>query len=143
MVDPGTAVGIVSLGLQVAKSLAKYYSDYKVYDDDILHAVERVQRLYETCEALEAPLRKLELSGDPISERVRDSLNSCRRKLLKLNDTVTKCSGTPALSSTSIRAQEVKKRILFPFRKSTLADVEKWVQLAQANLDTAMHVLQT
>jgi hypothetical protein len=142
MADPGTAVGVVSLGLQVAQGLVKYYSHFKTYDNDIAHAHQRLKRLHDTFAALEGPLSRPELSGNPDSECVRKSLNSCKQELLKLKELVEKCDGVSIPHTTSLRVQKVKSKVLYPFRKSTLADVEKWVRLAQADLDSAVHVLQ-
>lgn len=143
MADPGTAVGVISLGLQVAQGLVKYYSICKAYDEDIPHLVERVKRLDDTLAALEAPLHRLELNGDTISGRVRDSLNSCKKELLKLDEVVKKCSEVPVSNTMPMWFWEAKNKMKYPFRKSTLTDIVQWVQLAQADLNTAMHILQT
>jgi hypothetical protein len=112
MADPGSAVGIISLGIQVAQGLLKFYSSFSAYDVDIAHATQRVERLYSTLAALEAPLSRLELRNDSISERVRISLNSCRQELLNLEDVVKKCAEVSVPHTISTRIQRVKTRAL-------------------------------
>jgi len=142
MVDPGSAVGTISLGIQVAQGLLKYYSHFRSYDEDISHAIQRVERLHSTFATLEVPLGRLELNNDSISKRVRISLNSCKQELLELEDVVKKCTEVPVPHTTLSRMQRVKNKALYPFRRSTLVGIEKWVQIAQTDLDAAIQVLQ-
>jgi hypothetical protein len=115
MADPGSAVGILSLGVQVAQGLVKHYSSFKAYDVDIARAIEHVERLYSTLAALEAPLSRFELSNDSVPERVRISLNSCRQELSNLEDVVKKCAEVSVPHSISTRIQRVKTKTLYPF----------------------------
>ena len=41
--DPGTALGIVSLGIQVCEGLLGYYRDYKRYEEDCQEAYTRLR----------------------------------------------------------------------------------------------------
>jgi hypothetical protein len=49
MADPisaaGTAVGIISLGLQVSQGLIKYYTHFKAHDKEIADTVSRSEAL--------------------------------------------------------------------------------------------------
>jgi hypothetical protein len=117
MNDPGSAVGVLSLGVQVAQGLVKYYSSFKAYDVDIARAIEHVERLYSTLAALEAPLSRFELSNDSVPERVRISLNSCRQELSNLEDLVKKCAEVSVPHSISTRIQRVKPRRCIRFEK--------------------------
>ncbi|PVI07660.1 hypothetical protein DM02DRAFT_286359 [Periconia macrospinosa] len=142
MADPGTAVGVVSLGLQITQGLLEYYSNYKTYSDDIAHAVQRIKYLHETLAALEIPLQKLETRGDTVSERVRVSVRNCDHVLMKLDEVVRKCGEVPASQSVVTKMKMVEKRLVYPLRKGTLRDVSTWVDRAQNDLDTALHALQ-
>lgn len=142
MVDPGSAIGVVSLGIQVAQGLVKYYSNFKAYDDDISHAVKRTERLHSTLAALEVTLQEVETNGDSVSERARISICDCEHELLKLGEVVKTCAEAPAPTSMAARMKLIEKRLAYPFRKGTLRDVIAWVDRAQADLDTAIQALQ-
>lgn len=48
----GTAVGIISLGIQVCQSLISYYDRWKSFDDDIAQIQGKLDGLKETLENL-------------------------------------------------------------------------------------------
>ena len=46
--DPGTAVGVISLGIQVCEGILKYYRDWKGYEDDIQGTYTEIDHLAKT-----------------------------------------------------------------------------------------------
>lgn len=55
----GTAVGVISLGIQVCQGLVSYYKNWKSFDDDIAHLYAKIDGLRITLENLEHTLPKL------------------------------------------------------------------------------------
>ena len=63
MADPGTAIGIISLGIQVCQGLTSYYSVYKSFHDHVNHANLRLGDLQATLEILQQLLPRLDPSS--------------------------------------------------------------------------------
>ncbi|KAF2788778.1 hypothetical protein K505DRAFT_366174 [Melanomma pulvis-pyrius CBS 109.77] len=142
MVDPGTAVGVISLGLQVLQGLSNYYSQFASFSVEITTVVERIQSLCAIIDALDGAVQKLQ-RDEPISAAVRQCIDACKAGLRDLEVYQKKC-GEITLVPTTIedKIQLVKKRLLFPFRKGTLEDLQKILDRLQSNLDTIILALQ-
>lgn len=92
MVDPGTAVGVVSLALQVLQGLSNFYSDFKAFDNHITASLQRIKQLERTLSALESPLNKLNVKSTSASEQARSLINECKDAVQKLDVHLNKCS---------------------------------------------------
>jgi hypothetical protein len=142
MVDPGTAVGVISLGLQVLQSLTQFYTRFASYGADIRAVVQRIESLCLILEALERPVRILE-RDEPISAVVRQCIESFKAGIRELTTYQRKC-GDISLIPTAIedKIRLVRTRVLFPFRKETLDEVGRIVDRLQLNVHTIMQALQ-
>ena len=84
MADPGTLVGIISLGIQVADSLVKYYTAYKDRESDTDHTIKRLSHLLTVLEILRKQLADREFRPDeqsllrPLSFRSATAKSSSR-----------------------------------------------------------------
>jgi hypothetical protein len=142
MVDPGTAVGVISLGLQVLQGLTQFYTRFASYSADITAVVRRIESLCLILEALERPVRKLE-RDEPISAAVRQCIESFKAGLRELTTYQRKCGDISLVpTATEDKIRLVRMRVLFPFRKATLDEVGKVVDRLQLNVDTIMQALQ-
>lgn len=137
MVDPGSAVGVVSLALQVAQGLSKFYSDFKSFDNSIKSSLQRIRQLEQTLSALNGPLNKLNVDNILMSEQVRSLIKECEDAVQKLDVHLNKCRnvkvGKPRL---------VANRALYPFRKTTLEELHNDLDRFQASLDTGLLALR-
>ncbi|KAJ8122871.1 hypothetical protein ONZ43_g1048 [Nemania bipapillata] len=119
MADPfsltGTAVGIVSLGIQVAQSLYNYYTALKSQDSDIAYTRKKLNSLLE----------------------ILDCLNCIQ----ELQDDVIKFEKTPVDSNLSI-AKSTARRLAYPFRKSTLEKLGENIDEIIFRLKLALQLLQ-
>lgn len=141
MVDPGTAVGVISLGLQVLQSLATYYSQFASFSAEITAVVERIQSLCVIIDSLDGAVQRLQ-RDEPISAAVRQCIDACKAGIWDLEVYQKKC-GEITLIPTTIedKIRLVRKRLLFPFRKGTLEDLQKILDRLQSNVDTIVHAL--
>ncbi|KAG4435049.1 hypothetical protein IFR05_009473 [Cadophora sp. M221] len=147
MADPlstaGTAVGIVSLGLQISQGLITYYSHFKAYDAEIAYLVRKSESLQGLLQALEAPLRKAE-DGNGIggvSVQVRNAILACEAGLTRLLGAVQTYGNLviPATKDDKLRA--LKKRALYPFKRSSLQDLSFTLEELVGNLQLALQIL--
>lgn len=139
--DAGGVVGIVSLALQVSQGLAKYYGHFKQFDGDIATSVQRLERFHAILKAVEGPVRKLERDNDCISEEIRLAMIKCTDSLQKLEEWVQHCHQAPVPGKRKSRLLRVQERILFPFRRDALDQINEYLSVVQANLDTILHAL--
>ena len=142
MVDPGTAVGVISLGLQVLQGLATFYKHFASFHNELSTVVRRIESLHMIIDALEGPVRDLE-RDDLISAAVRQCIETCKAGIEELEVYQKKCGSVTLVTTVKknkLRAS--KSRLLFPFRKATLDDLAKALDRLQSNLDTVALALQ-
>lgn len=116
MADPlstaGTAVGIVSRGLQVSQGLITYYTHFKAHDVEIGYLVRKSQSLQGLLQALEGPLRKAEIEHGDVSLQVRNAITSCGAGLRRLLAAVQKYGNMDIPSTRESKNRALKKSAL-------------------------------
>ena len=143
MADPlsitGTAVGVVSLGIQVTQSLVEFYNSYKHQDSELRSITERLEDLTETFRSLE---RSISNRTFQVEERnsIETSIANCKEHIQELQE---ECQKFCKPSSTGIRAavKVAGRRVTYPFRRSTLQKVDEDIGEIRANLSLALDVL--
>ena len=95
MADPasvvGTAVGVISLGIQVCQGLVTYYERWKSFDNDIVRLHDNVDELKTTLENLEHILPKFRDSNVNIVTDVEKKIVSSFNGIRKLKEVLEKC----------------------------------------------------
>lgn len=144
MSDPlsvaGTAVGIISLGLQVCKEIVSYCEAWRGYDEDI-------QRIATGASELRLPLQQLRYLIEDPSLDDPEILKDLAGKAFRLEETVVRLRNTidrlkPILSDSvpdKIRAQV--KKASYPFQKNALRDVASDLERIQSVLQTTLSML--
>lgn len=138
MSDPvsaaGFAIGAVSLGIQVCQGLVSYYADWKSCDDDIDRIHDRLRGLGETLEILKKEIMKFQGTNAKEVDDVNKKILSCSDGIHKLQAVLRKCRSSPSANSV----HKFYLRTLYPFKKSTLQDLNASVKDLQGNLDTGL-----
>ncbi|KAH7323857.1 hypothetical protein BKA65DRAFT_75918 [Rhexocercosporidium sp. MPI-PUGE-AT-0058] len=145
MADPlsaaGTAVGIISLGLQVSQGLITYYSHFKSFHEDIANITRSLEMLRGILQCLDEPLRRAEVEESDVPEQVRNSVAICKDGILVLHRAVTKYDSTAVPVSRREKASLVMGRIAYPFKKETLFGLQSRLQELQTHLGLAVGIL--
>lgn len=147
MADPfsvaGTAVGIISLGVQVCQSLISYYDKWKSFDDDIVQIQDKLNGLKQTLEILERQIvPKFKSSNAREIEDVDKKILSCCNGIDKLRVILTQCQSSAAASNIVQReASRFFQKTLYPFKKTTLLELNRSVSSLQENLHTSLLLL--
>ena len=137
----GSAVGVISLGLTACQGLLQYYASWKDYENDVAMTVCSLDGLVETFRLFETTIKgndlKPELAGQLESSIMacKDGVESLRKKLEKI-----KQKGNPV--SLQEKAQSQARRILYPFKQSTLVKLREIVSDLRNNVGLAMGTLQ-
>ena len=143
MADPGTLVGIISLGIQVADSLVKYYTAYKDRESDTAHTVKRLTHLLTVLEILRKQFADREFRPDEQSllQAIERSVGDCEELIKELQQETEKFTKAPQ-AGVAAAARATGRRLAYPFRQSTLQKLDEDVDEICANLTLALQVLQ-
>ncbi|TGO50978.1 hypothetical protein BOTNAR_0373g00100 [Botryotinia narcissicola] len=137
----GTAVGVVSLGLQVSHGIISYYSAYRDQAQEIDGIAQRTQALHTTLKHLQASLRGLHSNHTSAVALVAATVASCADNIRTLQTTLQKCHLSMPIG-TREKICFLGKKAIFPFRQATLQRLENIVGKLQANVDMAIMALQ-
>ncbi|TGO07536.1 hypothetical protein BTUL_0267g00040 [Botrytis tulipae] len=137
----GTAVGVVSLGLQVSQGIISYYSAYRDQAEEIDGIAQRTQALHTTLKHLQASLRSLHSNHTSAVALVAATVASCADNIRTLQTTLQKCQLSVPIG-TREKICFLGKKAIFPFRQATLQKLENIVGKLQANVDMAIMALQ-
>ena len=118
MADPvgitGTALGVVSLGLQVYGNLKTYMDDYKGRDEKVSKVLHHLDNLHSSLNVIRTALPAIEDDFRTESTVVASCLQACETGLRSLAGNIQKYDATPATDFKE-KAKEVKKKLKFPF----------------------------
>jgi hypothetical protein len=135
----GTAVGIVSLGIQVCQGLLDYYDSWKSYESDISSTYDAISDLSKTLILLKTTLQQQ--TDEERVGRVRTCVKDCEDALLELEE--KQCSlqkyGQPEGLRQKMRSG--LQRSWYPFRKEILEALKATVSGVQGRLKLALQVL--
>lgn len=145
MADPasvaGTAVGVISLGIQICQGLVSYYEQWKSFDDDIAHLHAKIDGLRITLENLERTLRKFKNSNANIVKDVEEKIASSMQGIRKLEAVLTKCHSFPSANSVQQNGYRLIQKTFYPFKKATIQELKVSVTDLENNLKTSIHSL--
>lgn len=132
----GTAVGITSLGIQTCQILHRYYSQYRGQDDEIDAALKQVEGLQGILDRLQQVKQRIDING--ASSQLHMAMQACQEALGKLKNMADKCQATKGSDDIQARLRAARKRVLWPFRKDTLAELQTTLRGLRANLSLAL-----
>lgn len=147
MTDPlsiaGSVAGVVSLGIQVTQSLVDFYKSYRSLDPELAGIIDRLEGLAETIQSLEKALSSRTFRTDErsLAKSIETSITNCDELILELQD---ECQKFSKPSSTGIKAavKVAGRRVIYPFRQSTLQKLDEDIGEIRDNLSIALGVLQ-
>jgi len=136
--DPGTAVGVVSLGIQVCEGLLEYYRDWKGYEDDIRETKSEIANLSKTFALLDDKLQPSPQTA--LATRAQECLVACQDGIQQLEKKLKKLrKETP--TGWRQKAQAGVLHGIYPLRKSTLEKLKEIVQGLIQQLNLALQVV--
>ncbi|KAL1793099.1 hypothetical protein ACET3X_008081 [Alternaria dauci] len=136
--DLGTAVGVVSLGLQVCEGILKYYHDWKGYEDDIRETYTGIDDLAKTFALLHAELQTVPQKA--FATRAQECLAACQDGIQQLEKKLKKLH-KEAPTGLRQKAQVGGLRLIYPFRKSTLEKLKEIAHGLMQQLNLALQII--
>ena len=140
----GSAVGIISLGIRVCQELLQYYGSWKDQKQSIAKMVSSIENLTLTLKLQEDVVVANEAFSKDKAENVEAKIIDCKSGIEELMDELEKVRGVnPAETTSGFRdkLREHGKRLLYPFRESTLLKMQEAVDDVRMNLLIAMETL--
>lgn len=138
MADPissaGFAIGAVSLGIQVCQGLVSYYNDWKSCDDDISRIIGKLRGLEKTLKNLKNGMTRCHSADAKEVADVNEKILLCDDGIHRLQAVLDKCRSLP--SSNGVH--KFLQKTLYPFRKTTLHELEVGMSDLQGILHTGL-----
>lgn len=105
--------------------------------------MRRIEHTQVILRILERPVDELYRADDPLSEEVWACIAECVRGVKKLERYQKKFGEAEFAPNTLLnKAILVKRRIVYPFKKKTLVDVQRIVDSLLDNLQIVLQALQ-
>ncbi|THV72585.1 hypothetical protein D6D27_09574, partial [Aureobasidium pullulans] len=145
--DLGTAVGVISLGIQVLEGIVDYYGAYKDYGDDIASLCTSSVALLQTLQYLQVQLDRKGSTPDDFRADILASIYQCNDGLQRLRKRLNKIKAEPMpadgnlLRNIQRQATNQLRKATYPFKCSTLAKLRETVQDLRDNLSLALQAL--
>lgn len=146
MVDPlsvaGLATGVVSLGLQVAGGITDYIEALNCRSQEILSVKQQNESLQRTLQVVETSLSQFRRDHQTATVAVRECLDLCKQELKALESLVVDV--TACDQPTTDRKSKIKnkgKRLLYPFSRPKLEQLETTLRNTNATLQLALQSL--
>ncbi|ERS97064.1 hypothetical protein HMPREF1624_06393 [Sporothrix schenckii ATCC 58251] len=135
--------GLISLGIQVTQSLVDYYTAYKGRETDVADTTKKLKRLSGMLESLRCHLvdRKFLADDQDLLETIEGALRDCEGCIHELQSQCDKFKDN-STSSIQAKALTAARKLAYPFRRTTLEELNDTVDEIAAHLSLALQSLQ-
>lgn len=142
MVDPGTALAIVSLSITICEGVISYCSglDHKKEDVRALEAAS--SELQEILQNVENWLQSHPILSDSLVHTVDQCTKSC---LANIDGILRMCTyySPPTIPNIKSRLLHVKRGLQFPLKKGTVQSLKDQMESLRSNVTLALILLST
>ena len=138
----GSAVGVISLGIQVCQGLLKYYESWKGCHQDIENTSKSIASLTETLELVSRVVGNRKGQGEPVEQQISSIVVRCLTGIEALSKELEGFEKYPESADIRSKIKSHMRRLYYPFKESTLAKLRDSVQDVRDDLVPALAVLQ-
>jgi hypothetical protein len=143
MSDPlsaaGTAVGIVSLGIQVCQGLINYIQAAKGRKEEIQDSIQEVQQVVLLIYSLNNILH--EIDARRCTESLGASLKKCYASLEKLQGFLVRLDPPQQTAGTLRIARDARHSLIYPFQQPKVNSLHQSLQKDLSNLKLAIQAV--
>ncbi|KAF2167446.1 hypothetical protein M409DRAFT_54045 [Zasmidium cellare ATCC 36951] len=139
--DPGTALGVASLGLEVCKILLIFYQDFQSQNSDIKEVYDSIRRLGHLFEQCQVVIQRVTANNDT-RKTVDECLADCLEDVKELERQAKKLTGDPDLKTVFDKLKVGGRKLAYPFRRGTLQQLKGFVTNTLDSLAVAIDLLQ-
>jgi hypothetical protein len=142
MSDPlsvaGTAVGIISLGLQICGEIVSFCQAWRGFDEDIQNLNQKADSLRVPMKVLRQLIEDFSIPDPTIASDLEKKAQSIGKAMRRLKIAIDRYSSVSSGKDDSLRFQ--LKKAAYPFRKEGLRDMASDLDSVQAVLNTAIQM---
>lgn len=138
--DPGTALGVVSLALQALGGVKEYYKSWKDCDDDVKQFQDALRQLDLVLGHLQTTLKKPHLE-DTIVTNISDACQNIEDEMDEVKSMLKKFKKDGSPSTMMQNLKQMGRRACYPFRKSTISRFMEIIEDMNEKLRFAIEVL--
>ena len=138
----GSAVGVISLGIQVCQGLLTYYDSWKACHQDIENTSKSIASLTVTLEHILNVVEKRTIQDESIEQHVSNILAQCSKGIKALSEELNRFENYPESADIRAKIRSHLRRLYYPFKEGTLAKLRGSVQDIRDDLVPALEVLQ-
>ncbi|KAJ5144874.1 hypothetical protein N7448_002266 [Penicillium atrosanguineum] len=146
MSDPfsvaGSAVGVISLGLQVCQQLTSYCQAYNSYDEEIKKIGSRSESLQRPLKDLRELIEEARAKDPEIATDLADKALNLQSMVNSLRGTIDRMIPTMTANTQGKIRSQVNK-VIYPFRRETLRDMLRDLDGIQVVLQTTLSIYST
>lgn len=135
----GSAVGILSLGIQVCKELTQYYGSWKDSSKAVARMCNSVEHLGESLNVLELAIKEKGVATQAEAE-VQNSIDASTAGIDELHEELVIVRQIEGSSIWS-KVHGQGRRLLYPFRESTLMRLMEIIADIRGNLSLTVELL--
>ncbi|CAG7925023.1 unnamed protein product [Penicillium olsonii] len=125
MSDPlsvaGSAVGIISLGLQVCGEIVSYCQAWRGFDEDIQRITEKADGLCMLLKGLREIIEYAQRNSHAEASDLESKTQSLQKAILRLKSATDRCASTGSITPNGFRHQ--LKKATYPFKKEGLREI--------------------
>ncbi|RSL99637.1 hypothetical protein CDV31_012102 [Fusarium ambrosium] len=138
----GSAVGIISLGIQVCQGLVQYADAVRGQQRDADDGMDDVRSLLAVFKSLEQTIARIEIDSPENAKSLLEHLQQAEAKLQSLEEVLAEV-GIPVNTPSSIKGKmkETYRAAIYPLKKSKLEGARRNVQSVLGILTTAMQTV--
>ena len=138
----GSAVGVISLGMQVCQGLLAYYDSWRGCHQDIENTSKSIASLTDTLELVSRVVKDKKGQGDPIEQQISSIVVRCLTAIEALSEELKRFEKYPESADIGSKIKSHMRRLYYPFKESTLSKLRDSVQDVRDDLVPALSVLQ-
>jgi hypothetical protein len=142
MIDPGTALAIVGLGIDAVKQLRSYYVVWKGRDRDVEEIRQQLTWLMNLFQAIETTLSE---SDDDLNtalvQMICESVENCHEIITKLKAKLLKVKQEGEPDTLLKKMDDQRKRALYPFKKGTIGGLLDLIDMCKDQMQTVVSLL--
>ncbi|CAG8221740.1 unnamed protein product [Penicillium olsonii] len=142
MSDPlavaGSAVGIISLGLQVCGEIVSYCQAWRGFDEDIQRITEKADGLCMPLKGLREIIEYAQRNSHAEASDLESKTQSLQKAILRLKSATDRCASTGSITPNGFRYQ--LKKATYSFKKDGMREISTDLDSIQMLLHTALHI---
>jgi ankyrin repeat domain-containing protein 50 len=136
-----SAVGLISFGITLCQGILDYYCSWKDAESDVQRMYNSIEALTKTFMLLKLSIKNKKFSWNVVA-RVEESVASCESGIGDLRKKLNKVKITQLDDGLKGKAKAQFRRMVYPFKESTLVKLKEITNELQGHLRLAMDVLQ-